>query len=168
VGSSLSPLATSPSKFSVEGLSVGESNQQSAEIPESRERRLLELRLLHNYLDRVAQPFALPQSSGVTSAWLEDVPILALEHDNLLYSMFSFSATNLLRFDPRNAKLLAAREHYQVLALGAQSRALESLSKRATDAACFSSLLILLNSFAVLHERTYSPNVPYSGPRQWL
>jgi hypothetical protein len=158
----------SPFKFSAEGLTTGESDQDNPEIPESRERRLLELRLLHNFLDRLAQPFKLPQGADVTSAWSEDVPNLAFEHDNLLYSLFSFSATNLLRSDPRNAKLLAARERYQVLALGAQSRALESLTERAADAACFSSLLILLNSFAVLHERTYSPNEPYEPPLQWL
>lgn len=115
---------------------------------------------MNNYIDRVAQPFKLPQSAEVTSAWLKDIPKLALEYENVLYGIMSISATNLLRDDPADPVLLTARQNYLVLALGAQRRAVESLNDQGVDAATFTSLLILINSFAMLHERTYDPYIP--------
>jgi Fungal specific transcription factor domain len=166
-GVSFPPLANSVSlKSSVESFALIEDDV--AKLPESKERRLLELRLQHNYMDRISQPFDLPQSPIVTSAWQEDVPRLALEYENLLYAMFSISATSLLRDTPGDQKLFAARESYNVLALGAQRRALENLSAESADATCFASLFILINAFAVLHERVHETGQPYSPPMQWL
>jgi hypothetical protein len=137
----------------------------SGEIPETKERRLLELRLMSNYIERLAQPFKLPQSAEVTSAWQRDVPKLALDYENVLYGVLSLSATNLLRDDPTDPVLLAARQNYLVLALRTQRRAVESLNEQDVDAATFTSLLILINSFAMLHERTYDP---YTPAMSWL
>ncbi|KAF2095826.1 hypothetical protein NA57DRAFT_67539 [Rhizodiscina lignyota] len=132
----------------------------------SKERRLLELRLWKNYVEVVSQPFVLPQSTGVRSGWEKDLPNLALDHENLLYAMFSVSATSLLRSDPRNAALLSARQNYLVLAFRAQRMAVESLTSQSVDATCFTSLLILINSFAMLHDRSHEPF--YLPPMAWL
>ena len=137
----------------------------NGDISETKERRLLELRLLHNFIDKLAQPFRLPQSRDVIFTWSQDVPQLALRHENLLYALMSISATNLLRNDPNDSVLLTARQNYLVLAMGAQRRALDNLTDEAVDAATFTSLLILINSFAMLHERTHQP---YTTPVQWL
>jgi hypothetical protein len=95
---------------------------------------------MHNYLAQVAQPFSLPQGHDVISAWSDDVPRLALEYENLLYAVLAVSATHLLRSHPNDPILLTARASYMVLALGAQSKAIENLSGNNVDAACFTSL----------------------------
>lgn len=155
-----------PRKLDISALFPGENDDP--EIPETKERRLLELQLLHNYMNEVAQPFAVPQSAFVTGAWLQDVPRLAMKHENLLYAMLAVSATNLLRSNPLDERILAARDTYQILALGAQRRALQSLNDDGVDATCFASLSILINAFAVLHERRHDMEEIYSPPVQWL
>jgi len=142
-----------------------DSSTETGNLSETKERRLLELRLLHNFLEHITQPFKLPQAGEVVSAWSQDVPKLALRHENLLYAVMSISATNLLRSDPNDSILLAARENYLVLALGAQRRAVDNLTDEVVDAATFTSLLILINSFAMLHERSHQP---YVAPMPWL
>ena len=118
-----------------------------------------------NYFDKVAQPFVLPQSSNVTSTWLKDVPQLALEHENILNAVLALSATNMLRDQPNNTPLRAARDRYVILAYNAQRKAVESLDDKSADVVCLASLSILINSFAMLHERKHEP---YSPPMAWL
>jgi hypothetical protein len=120
---------------------------------------------MHNWMDRVAQPFALPQNSSVTSTYLKDVPIWALQHENLLNAILALSATNLLRDDPNSAQLRAARDRYVILAYNAQRRAVECLNDGTVDVTCIASLMILVNSFAMLHDRNIEP---YSPPTAWL
>lgn len=140
---------------------------------ESRERRLLELRLQHNYIDQVAEQFYFTQGGEVKSAWLREVPKLALQYENVLYTMLAISATNLLRSDPENPILHAARQHYLVMSLSEHGRAIDRLTDndQSVDAACFASLLILINSFAMLHERDHNTTsiVPsYFPPMSWF
>lgn len=160
-----SAYVPAPAAFNFDTTALFAGQAESGDVPETKERRLLELRLMTNFIDRVAQPFGLPQSNGVTSAWTKDVPKLALECENVLYGVLSLSATNLLRDEPTDAVLLAARQNYLVLALGAQRRAVDSLNNLGVEAACFTSLMILINSFAMLHERIHDP---YTPPMPWL
>lgn len=142
------------------GLSDGD------EIPESKSRRLLELQLLQNYLTKLSQPFPGTQEGDSSAVWpFLDVPQMALQHDNLLYAMFSISATHLLRTQPKNAKLLAARQTYLGLALRKQREAVSQLSGENADAVCFASTLILIDAFATLDGRETTPYLP---PMEWL
>ncbi len=118
-----------------------------------------------NYLNRVAQPFPIPQSSKWTNVWLKDVPPLALEHDNLLNAILATSATNILRDEPDNTRLQAVRDQYVILAYNTQRKAVESLDNVSADVVCITALCILINAFAMLQER---PHEPYSPPIAWL
>jgi hypothetical protein len=140
---------------------------------ESKERRLLELRLQHNYIDQIAQPFFLAQGAEVKAAWMREVPQLAIQYENVLYAMLAISATHLLRSDADNPILHAARQHYLVMSLSEHGKAIDRLddNDRSVDAACFASLLILINSFAMLHERDHNTTsiIPsYLPPMSWF
>ena len=135
------------------------------DIPESKSRRLLELRLLHNYLANLSQPFHGSQSEDVKAIWSVHVPQLAMKHENLLYTIFAGSALHLLRSSPNDSELSAARQSYLGMALREQRNAVSKLNSENADALCFSSVMILIDTFATLHGRVLEP---YSPPMEWL
>jgi hypothetical protein len=101
----------------------------------------------------------------VLESWSIEVPRLALQHDNLLYPMFSISALHLLKAEPQNQELLAARQSYMTLSLQEHRRAIAALNDRSAEAVVFASTLILMDAFASLQLRNLEP---YSPPREWL
>jgi hypothetical protein len=87
------------------------------EIPESKARQKLELRLQQNFIANMCQTFSACHNFVVREAWSTDVPKVALEHENLLYEMFAISAFHLLKSDPNDAELIAVRRAYLSLSL---------------------------------------------------
>lgn len=135
------------------------------DVPESRSRRLLEHRLLQNYIERTSKTFAACHHEDVRIAWSCRVPKLALEHDNLLYQVLSMSAMHLLKSTPNDVELINARQTYHCLALREHRRAVAELNIRNADAVCCASSLIFVDAFASLHGRLIKP---YSPPMEWL
>ncbi|KAI9739326.1 MAG: hypothetical protein M1834_007539 [Cirrosporium novae-zelandiae] len=135
------------------------------DFPESESRRLLELRLLHHYLTNLSQPFPVPQSAAVRAVWSVEVPKMAFQHSNILYTLFTTAVLNLLRTDANNAELIAARQYYLDLALREHRKAVSQLSSKNADAVCLASIMILIDAVAALHVRVIEP---YSPPTEWL
>jgi hypothetical protein len=135
------------------------------DVPESRSRRLLEHRLLQNYIERTSKTFAACHHEDVRIAWSCQVPKLALEHDNLLYQVLSISAMHLLKSTPNDLELINARQTYHCLALREHRKAVAELNIQNADAVCCASSLIFVDAFASLHGR---PIEPYSPPMEWL
>lgn len=135
------------------------------DVPESKSRRLLELRLLQNYIDRTSKTLAATHHDDILNAWASKVPSLALQHDNLLYQVLSTSALHLLKSNPNDADLIVARQIYQGLALQEQRRAVAKLNIRNADAVCCASSLIYVDAFASIQARQIEP---YSPPMEWL
>ena len=125
----------------------------------------MELRLFHNYMVNINQPFPKEGNEVLQSVWRLEAPKMALKYDNLLYIIFSLSASYLLRQEPHNQELIAARQHYTCLALRQQRKELAQLNNENSDAVCFASLLIVENAFATLGERSIDPYFP---PMEWL
>jgi hypothetical protein len=75
------------------------------QLPESKSRRLLELRLDY-YKDHLIDPLPDHANSRVVTAWSSLIPQLALEHETVHYMMFSMAACKMLRSDPDNRELL--------------------------------------------------------------
>lgn len=134
---------------------------------ESKSRRILESRLLHNYLINLSQPFPVSQDENVNLLWRNEVPSMALkeQHENLMNAMFAISASHLLLNDPDNWEFETARDTYLVLALREQRIAVEHLTVENVDATCLTSILILINAFANLRIRTIQP---YKPPIDWI
>ena len=132
-------------------------------------RRLLELRLLHQYATKTSLTFHLtaPGSHDQSSIelWLSDVPKLAFDNDALLNIMLAIAALHTAKCNPEDWEAIHVYRKYLDLALRGHSNDVACLSNSNADAACLTSSLIRITAFAVLQER---PLVPYTPPIQWL
>lgn len=139
------------------------------DYPESKQRRLLELRLLHHYTTRTSVTLNLiaPGSteSNPLELWTSDVPILAFNNDALLNIMCAIAALHTAKSNPRDLDAIDVYRTYLDLALREHSNDVAHLTKMNADAACITSSLIRVAAFAVLQER---PLAPYTPPMQWL
>ncbi|KAE9380390.1 hypothetical protein N431DRAFT_432668 [Stipitochalara longipes BDJ] len=135
------------------------------EIAESRSRRLLELRLMQNYVDKTCKTFAACHHDDVLHAWSSKVPSLALQHDNLLYQVLAMSALHLLSSSPNDSELVLARQTYRSLALQEHRRAISKLNMKNADAVCCAASLVYVDAFSSMQAR---PIEPYSPPMEWL
>jgi hypothetical protein len=140
-------------------------NSTVIDVPESRSRRLLELRLLQNYIDKTSKTLAATHHDDILDAWASKIPKLALRHDNLLYQILSTSALHLLKTKPKDAELLDARQFYRGLALQEHRREVAMLNIKNADAVCCASSLVYVDAFASMQSRTIDP---YSPPMEWL
>ncbi|KXT03680.1 hypothetical protein AC578_5170 [Pseudocercospora eumusae] len=138
---------------------------QDSATEESEQRRYMELRLLHHWMLHVSRPFGMTSPPSWKELWYGEVPQVALNNKNVLYALFTMTATHLLGSCPHDAALYRARENYWVWALREQRAAIVDLDNSSTDAVAFAALLISMNSLAMLQER---PLEPYSPPTDWL
>lgn len=138
---------------------------EDPEIPESKARRLMELRLMSNSLLNMDAPTDDNTSTEWLTLWRTVVPQLSLEHDSVLYALFALSATHILRSDRDDQAVYSARQNYLVLALREQRKEVADIRPSNADAVCLTSVLILRNSFAMLQERNLDT---YTPPCEWL
>lgn len=132
---------------------------------ESEQRRYMELRLLHHWMLQVSRSFGITSPPEWKELWYGEVPQVALSHKNVLYAMFSMTATHLIGRGASDAALFQARENYWVWALKEQRAAITNLEGADTDVVVFAALLIAMNALAMLQER---PLEPYTPPMDWL
>jgi len=135
------------------------------EIPESKSRRMLELRLQQNFIEKISQTLSACHQPKVRHAWGVEVPKMALTHDNVLYGMLAMSTLHMLKSEPNNQELLTARQSYIGLALRKHRQAVALLSSETADAVCYASTLVLTNAFACLQNR---PLNPWTPPMEWI
>lgn len=141
------------------------------ESQETQSRRVLELRLLQNYLSNTsgATDFPYRQQRGIRTAWSTAVMESIIHHECLLYAIYAMSAENLAtQADPtttESVQLTEASRRYMVLALSAQRHAVSELSAESAMAVCHASSLILQNSFSMLRGRSVEQ---YEPPMNWF
>lgn len=139
------------------------------DLPESRQRRIWELRLLHNNFT-MAQPFPTQQEPEVLHLWNIDVPNMALVEgrDAILYGLLAHSALNMWTrsTSPKEREeLIVLQQTYLGLLLREQRRDVVRLSPENADHLCFSSLKILSHSLALVQTL---PMDPWEPPTEWL
>ncbi len=88
--------------------SIKYDSSSTDDLPESRARRTLELRLLHNFLFFTCQTFYSAQDEEIARVWTVDALPVALEYNALLFSILSISARHLLVSEPDNIELKIA------------------------------------------------------------
>lgn len=138
------------------------------DMPETKERRLTELQLLHNYVVNLAQPFKWPQSESVLSLWTHDVPQMALRWDVILYCLLAQSALNMwsqAAGEAERERLINLQRRYLGLALREQRGLIAELGLDNADAICISSLLILTHAFARVQT---APTDGWAPPLEWM
>lgn len=148
---------------------VDDVDDPDLDLPESRERRLWELRLLHNSLTE-AKPFSTPQPPPVQQLFAVEVPSMAIKEgrDAILYGMMAHSALNLWTrsTDPQEREtLIRLQQTYLSMMLRQQRRDLANLNASNADAICFSSLKILTHALALIQTL---PVEPWEPPLDWL
>ncbi|KAK7965938.1 uncharacterized protein PG986_000215 [Apiospora aurea] len=141
----------------------------SEELPESRERRIWELRLLHNDLT-MGHPFNVTQPPEMNQLFRIDVPNMALRDgwDVLLYGIMAHSALHMwtrATTAQERDRLAILQQTYKSLMLREQAREVVSLTLHNADALCFSSLKILAHALALVQTL---PVDPWQPPVEWL
>jgi hypothetical protein len=139
-------------------------NQDNIPPPESKDRRILELRLLHQYTAETAFTINVKTDSN-SHIWAKAVPRLALAHDALLYALYTFAALHLAKLEPNNPDHIAAYQQYLSLTLQDHRNDVRNLGPATADSATLTSNFLRLCSFAFLQERSLSP---YTPPLEWL
>ncbi len=162
------PIAKAPGQAN-DNPFTSVSSTETLNNPESKKRRLLELRLLHHYTTKMSRTFNLtgpgPDEGDLTDPWISDLPILAFDNDALLNIMCAIAALHTVNCNPRDLEAINVYRNYLDFALQEHSNDVAHLTKTNADAACLTSSLIRVAGFAVLQER---PLVPYTPPVQWL
>lgn len=142
---------------------------------ESRDRRYLELRLLHMWTTEVCQTLPGGYDPQNFKIWASDVPKIALDYEPLLTAIFSITLLYMVfsnsQVDIAEDELLAYRARYFEAALRHHRQALGSMDHRTADGASFTSIILIFDAFASLRERWIQPsdpNIPYKPPTEWL
>jgi hypothetical protein len=136
--------------------------------PESEERRLLELRLLHQWMTKSGLSFPGCHDKFFRDAMILSIPNKAMRHPAYLYTLFAFSAIHIARSStsPSERREFMDSHHlYLDLALQEHRRDIENLGQDNADAVCITSSLIRNCMQAEVQDR---PLHPYSPPSQWL
>ncbi|KAK8047813.1 hypothetical protein PG996_015877 [Apiospora saccharicola] len=146
-----------------------DSENGHSELPESRERRLWELRLLHNNLT-MGHPFNVPQTPELTQLFQIDVLNMALRDgwDVLLYGIMAHSALHMwtqATSPQERDHLVILQQTYKSMMLREQAREVVHLTSHNADALCFSSLRILAHALALVQTL---PMDPWQPPVEWL
>ncbi|RYP58431.1 hypothetical protein DL770_010432 [Monosporascus sp. CRB-9-2] len=139
------------------------------DLPETRERRLWELRLFHNQQTEMIQVFPTPQSNAILRLWSHVMPGMALRDGGaLLHIILANSALNMWHksaSQDEREQLMALQTHYLTLCFQEQRRDVANLSSKNADYVCFTSLKIVSHSVALVQTLSLEPWEP---PLQWL
>ncbi|KAG8529237.1 uncharacterized protein KY384_005872 [Bacidia gigantensis] len=142
----------------------GESSDDSA-LAESRDRRLLELKLMHQYSTSTFDSLLVSTSADATEIFQSLIPALALKNDALLYSLYALASLHLAALDPDNPEVMDAHRSYLDRALQAHFQDISNLNQDNADAACTTSSVLRIATFSMLRDRLV---IPYTVPFQWL
>ncbi|CAM5999889.1 unnamed protein product [Sphagnum balticum] len=137
---------------------------KASALEESTERRLLELRLLHQFMAETGLSISVPGDPGVQEMALR-TPKLAFKHTALLYSIYTISALHLSKLEPQDPSHDEIYQRYLSLTLRDHRIDVANLSKANADAAHCTSNYPRICVFAQLQERDLNP---YAPPREWM
>ena len=139
----------------------------TTELPENKKRRLLELKLIHQWTLKTCLTFPLSADPSVCDINTTVLPNLGLEHNAVLYCIFFLSALHLMKTEPNNPDAKVAYHYYYGLTVTAHRMDVNNLTGSNADVVCLTAALIRLGSFAILQERTITP-YEYEPPSQWM
>ena len=136
---------------------------------ENKERRLLELQLLNYFSFEVCSSLPGTYYEEIRQIWSVTVPRLATSYDTLLNAVMTLSLRHMLCTGHQE---FASREKLQVLhaqyleaTLQEYRAVVGTLTPALADAASFTSVVLSLDAFASLRDRSLRP---YTAPVQWL
>ncbi|KAG4416067.1 hypothetical protein IFR04_010770, partial [Cadophora malorum] len=138
---------------------------ESDEPPESSQRRVTELMLLHQYMAFTCMTLNFPDDHRQQHEWGVAIPHLAFRHSSLLYSIYTLAALHIAKLEPNTPSHIATYQKYLGLTLRSHRDEVGKLNRSNADAACITSSCLRICTFALLQER---PLTPYTPPIEWL
>ncbi|KAL9619649.1 MAG: hypothetical protein Q9160_005755 [Pyrenula sp. 1 TL-2023] len=159
---------------------VDDDAEDADTLTESSERRLLEMRLLHHFINHVIYTFPSMEDPTLRDTWYNDVVPMSFEHDFLRHTMLALSALHMMDKGPNDPKAFRSnhpgiipcpewnanlsKPHdtipyqrlakvyrvYLNLAFRQQREAVSRLSPENADAICFASSLISMVTYRLL------------------
>ena len=132
--------------------------------PESKARRTLELRLLHQYMSKTGPAIAIDDHSR--SAWCELIPLWSFRSEALQYAMYSVAALHIAKANAfKDPIMIDAHQTYLEMALHEHSMEVSQLNRANVDSTFLTANILRICSFVMLQQRSLHP---YSPPMQWL
>ncbi|KAK6066836.1 hypothetical protein SCUP234_11892 [Seiridium cupressi] len=143
---------------------IDDVDESDLDFPESRERRLWELRLLHNSLTQ-ATPFPTPQPQQIQTLFSLEVPNMAFKEgrDAILYGIMAHSALNLWTrsTDPQEREtLIRLQRTYLSMLLRQQRKDVADLNPSNADSICLCSLKLVTHALALIQTLPLEPWQP--------
>ncbi|KAH7033290.1 uncharacterized protein B0I36DRAFT_107159 [Microdochium trichocladiopsis] len=143
--------------------------EADGDMPETRERRLLELALLLNQQQRMKEPIPTPEVGALQKLWQEQVPSMAIAEDGALHRIYmAHSALDIaLRSDDpkEREKYFQYQSQYLDAGLRLFKRDFESLGPGNADRVCLTGLKILAHVMAQVQT---VPVDPWEPPLVWM
>ncbi|TGO68104.1 hypothetical protein BOTNAR_0030g00260 [Botryotinia narcissicola] len=148
------------------------------EFPETSERRLRELTLLHHYTTNTSRTVTFTNSANpdqtAIDIFTQIVPEMALTNEALLYSIYCISSlhlndqttsSNTEPYTPTPTTSLIDAYTYLDLTLQLHRQDIHHLTPQNADAICLTSSILRICAFAMLQKRSLSP---YTPPSDWI
>ncbi|CAF9908427.1 MAG: hypothetical protein GOMPHAMPRED_006160 [Gomphillus americanus] len=159
------PERTIKSSSNSTNLPTPLSSEYEKDIPSTSSGSRMELRLLHAFMSRVVPTTtSILASSEWRQVWFTDMPRIAFDHDNLLYALLAFSATQVLGSPLGNSDVSLAQAEFFAIALQRQ-RAAISNPDYDIEATTLAAILIAQSAFGMLRGRVLEP---YTPPADWF
>lgn len=126
-----------------------------------------EMRALHHFTLSTSRTLPGNHLASIADCWAAKVPVLAMAYEPLMRALIALATLHLIAGGCTDPGLVHCRVAYLDAALRAHREELPSITHDATsaNAVCFTSILLLIDAFATLHERALTP---YEPPMQWL
>lgn len=127
-----------------------------------------ELRALHHFTVCTSRTLPGSHIPRVFETWSVHVPRLAINFEPLLNALLALSTLHLIDSKADNhVDLTTIRAKYLNRALRLHRQSLEQLNHSTASAASFTSILLLINAFSMLRDRTGVMS-PYEPPMEWM
>ncbi|KAI2465931.1 C6 finger domain-containing protein [Annulohypoxylon bovei var. microspora] len=134
--------------------------------PESRSRRMLEARLMHQYVTETGKSIAADERT--LSHFCQLIPELSFHSDGLLYSMYTLAALNIARVcgdDELDGGAENAANRYFSMALREHNKEISQVNRDTADIVCLTSCLMRAAALTQLQGRNREP---YTPPWHWI
>lgn len=145
---------------------VAERPQPSLPSPELGGLRIIDLRLMHQWITATAGTMSSAQVDNVREMWSVSVPQMAFEYEPLLHTLLALGAAHRTTLLPDEANSMRSVHHAYIHSALQQHRPVTAnLDSSTSESVCLNAVLI---SFYTLFLRSEPPTEPYEPPLLWL
>ncbi|KAF3492150.1 C6 finger domain-containing protein [Arthroderma uncinatum] len=147
-----------------EARDAGQGSSECKEPAETRERRILELELMHHYITETGPSIAFDKESS-SDLFVKAIPRMAFQSDALLYGIYAITTLHQAKTALPSSSTLDHHQQYLQLAFHYHHKELGSFSSENADVILLTTHIMRIIASVMLSERSL---VPYTPPSEWL